>query len=94
MTGDRRARSCRPHFSNARPRSLRKHGGWRTNRTNPVASKFFDKSDQTITFEGGWDVSPDGQRVLLMKREAQTETPKLDMVLNWLEELKQRVPVK
>jgi hypothetical protein len=29
-----------------------------------------------------------------MPPEAQTETPKLDMVLNWFEELKGRVPAK
>jgi serine/threonine-protein kinase len=48
-----------------------------------------------------WDISPDGKRFLMMKETAATakpaapETPrKINIVLNWLEELKQRVPVK
>ncbi len=47
-----------------------------------------------------WDISPDGRRFLMMKEVASggkpaTETPrKINIVLNWLEELKQRVPVK
>ncbi|MBN1570540.1 MAG: protein kinase [Acidobacteria bacterium] len=46
-----------------------------------------------------WDISPDGKRFLMMKGP---ETPvstadgprKINVVLNWFEELKQRVPVK
>jgi serine/threonine-protein kinase len=46
-----------------------------------------------------WDLSPDGKRFLMMKEsEAATSTSsgpqKINIVLNWLEELKQRVPVK
>jgi serine/threonine protein kinase/Tol biopolymer transport system component len=48
-----------------------------------------------------WDISPDGKRFLMMKeavsagKPAAAETPrKINIVLNWLEELKQRVPVK
>jgi Tol biopolymer transport system component len=48
-----------------------------------------------------WDVSPDGKRFLMMKEAAATgkqaiaEAPRrINIVLNWLEELKQRVPVK
>jgi dipeptidyl aminopeptidase/acylaminoacyl peptidase/predicted Ser/Thr protein kinase len=65
-----------------------------TTRTFRVSDErlFFDQRHQTVTMEGGWDVSPDGQRLLMMKSEAQTETPKLDMVLNWFEELKRLVP--
>jgi hypothetical protein len=46
-----------------------------------------------------YDVSPDGQRFLLIKdsvgaNQASTATsPSMVVVLNWLEELKQRVPV-
>jgi hypothetical protein len=47
-----------------------------------------------------WDVSPDGKRFLMMKDlQAASETPaasfprRLDIVLNWFEELKERVPV-
>jgi hypothetical protein len=46
-----------------------------------------------------WDVSPDGKRFLMMKQTgastAQGSGPRrVNIVLNWLEELKQRVPVK
>jgi serine/threonine protein kinase len=46
-----------------------------------------------------WDISPDGKRFLMIK-EPGTVTPggeglrKINIVLNWFEELKQRVPVK
>jgi serine/threonine-protein kinase len=46
-----------------------------------------------------WDISPDGKRFLMIKELASattaTEGPrKINIVLNWFEELKQRVPVK
>jgi serine/threonine-protein kinase len=46
-----------------------------------------------------WDIHPDGKRFLMLKRqEAAAPAPgglrKITIVLNWLEELKQRVPVK
>jgi dipeptidyl aminopeptidase/acylaminoacyl peptidase len=47
-----------------------------------------------------WDISPDGKRFLMMKpvaakgTESTAEGPRrINIVLNWLEELKQRVPV-
>ena len=42
-----------------------------------------------------WDISPDGKRFLMVKNTALTGTNgprKINVVLNWLEELKQRVP--
>jgi len=45
-----------------------------------------------------WDISPDGKRFLMMK-ESTADVPaegsprKINIVLNWFEELKQRVPV-
>ena len=41
-----------------------------------------------------YDVSPDGQRFLMLKAvESQTSAPtQINVVLNWFEELKQRVP--
>ena len=56
----------------------------------------------SMTDRMAWDISPDGKRFLMMK-EVQTgqkstsaaEAPrKINIVLNWFEELKQRVPVK
>jgi len=45
-----------------------------------------------------WDISPDGKRFLMMKEAGATGAgggpPKINIVLNWTEELKQRVPVK
>jgi len=47
-----------------------------------------------------WDIHPDGKRFLMMKPPGAApstgsgERPKITIVLNWLEELKQRVPVK
>ena len=45
-----------------------------------------------------WDISPDGKRFLMMKEVESTGKPaaeaprKINIVLNWFEELKQRVP--
>jgi serine/threonine-protein kinase len=46
-----------------------------------------------------WDINPDGKRFLIMKEVGSTitgaEGPRtINIVLNWLEELKQRVPAK
>jgi hypothetical protein len=47
-----------------------------------------------------WDMHPDGKRFLMIKqpRVASTakevERPRITIVLNWLEELRQRIPVK
>jgi serine/threonine-protein kinase len=46
-----------------------------------------------------WDISPDGKRFLMLKPYADTSPAaggprKINIVLNWLEELKQHVPVK
>jgi len=47
-----------------------------------------------------WDIHPDGKRFLVMKSAGATPAagavarPKITVVVNWLEELKQRVPVK
>jgi serine/threonine protein kinase len=46
-----------------------------------------------------WDIHPDGKRFVMMKQlqasgSAGTELRKINVVVNWLDELKQRVPVK
>lgn len=43
-----------------------------------------------------YSVSPDGQRFLMMKppEQQQTSLTQINVVLNWFEELKQKVPVK
>lgn len=48
-------------------------------------------------FGHNWDLSPDGNRFLMIKEavSAATEAPRrIHIVLNWFEELKQRVPVR
>jgi hypothetical protein len=41
-----------------------------------------------------FDVSPDGQRFLMLKpsEQEQSEHTQINVVLNWFEELKQKVP--
>ena len=39
-----------------------------------------------------WDVSPNGQRFLIVKPMEQQAATQIDVVLNWFEELKRRVP--
>ena len=40
-----------------------------------------------------YDVSPDGQRFLMLKANEQSQAPaQINVVLNWFEELKQKVP--
>jgi hypothetical protein len=42
-----------------------------------------------------WDISPDGKLFLMMKEAGPLQGQrKINIVLNWLEELKQRIPVK
>jgi len=46
-----------------------------------------------------WDVDPNGKRFLLIRRAesaatSQAPRPRIEIVLNWAEELKTRVPVK
>ena len=47
-----------------------------------------------VTFPN-YDVSPDGQRFLMIKpsEQAQAAPTQINVVLNWFEELKQKVPV-
>ena len=61
----------------------------------------FRETYTSLSLQDGytWDISPDGKRFLMMKEPGTTTsaegTPrKIDIVLNWFEELKQRVPVK
>jgi len=57
-------------------------------------NKAFDY-DNTVPIRS-WDVSPDGQRFLLLRFAPQTDKPVTSMrlVLNWTEELKRRVPAR
>ena len=52
----------------------------------------------TRYFTGGsgrsYDVSPDGQRFLMIKASGTEQAPTMVVVLNWLEELKAKLPAK
>jgi len=66
----------------------------------------FQKTPVLASFFGvtviPWDISPDGKRFLMMKPPTSagaipavaTPQPKINIVVNWTEELKRRVPVK
>jgi serine/threonine-protein kinase len=59
----------------------------------------FNASPPKMLFEGTslsfFDVTPDGKRFLKVKSTAQGQQPEqINVVLNWTEELKQRVPAK
>ncbi len=46
-----------------------------------------------------WDISPDGKRFLMIKEPASAESAgkgprKINIVVNWFEELKRRAPAK
>jgi len=57
----------------------------------------FKVSKPRVLFEGsylpGFDISPDGQRFLMLKMEMEIEPSTIHVVLNWFEELERLVPV-
>src|SRR5439155_10272814 len=56
-------------------------------------TKLFDRGDFDVTAGvRAYDVSPDGQRFLMIK--GQTSMPKMVVITNWSEELKTSVPAK
>jgi hypothetical protein len=70
-----------------------------------TAAPTFSADSPRMLFEGpfrtdgpfrGYDVTPDGQRFLMVREVPQPPAHVSQMVLvqNWIEELKQRVPVK
>jgi len=76
-------------------------------RTQPTISfgtpkMLFKNTNLGLTVDRGtpWDIHPDGKRFLMMKPAVSTSAateapqPKIIVVTNWFEELKQRVPVK
>ena len=55
----------------------------------------FDTRYYTGVTARTYDVSPDGQRVVMIKANAGTDqTPTMVVVLNWLEELKAKLPAR
>ena len=53
-----------------------------------IGPVFMDVTDYTY-----WDISPDGKRFLMLKDDPAQAPRKINIVVNWFEELKQRVPV-
>jgi Tol biopolymer transport system component/predicted Ser/Thr protein kinase len=55
---------------------------------------FAGRYEQGPNYTPGYDVSPDGQRFLMVKpsEQAQAAPTQINVVLNWFEELKQKVP--
>ncbi len=50
-------------------------------------------SQSGTVFRANYDVTPDGQRFVMVKpSEQQGAATQINVVLNWFEELKQRVP--
>ena len=57
----------------------------------------FRASKPRVLFEGAYfdayDVAPDGQRFLMVEPVEGTQSTQINVVLNWLDELKRLVPV-
>ena len=54
----------------------------------PLSTKRYQRSQ---AFWPNYDVSADGKRLLMIKRAEQTAATQVNVVINWFEELKQRV---
>ena len=53
------------------------------------------EADIMFNLERGYDVSPDGQRFLMMKgTEQESDATQLNVVLNWADELRRLVPAR
>ncbi len=57
-------------------------------------TKVFDTPYYTRATGRTYDVSPDGQRFLMIKTSGTEQAPSMVVVLNWLEELKVKLPGK
>jgi hypothetical protein len=42
----------------------------------------------------GWDLSPDGERFVLIKGKSEPAVTQMHVVVNWTAELERRVPVE
>jgi eukaryotic-like serine/threonine-protein kinase len=58
--------------------------------------KLFDRPyERSVALWPDYDASPDGQRLLMVRREMQAPPPThINVVLNWLEDLKQKLPAQ
>ena len=53
----------------------------------------FEHAHLSGTFTQGYDVAPDGRRFLIIEPEEQAPVVQLNLVLNWSQELLERVPI-
>ena len=53
----------------------------------------FERARLPGLFSQGYDVAADGQRFLIVTPQEQVAVSQLDVVLNWSQELLERVPV-
>ncbi len=58
------------------------------------AGKIIDQASTDMTDFTYWDISPDGKRFLMLKDAPALAPRKINIVVNWFKELKQRVPAK
>ncbi len=64
---------------------------------SPPKSLFRDLEEKRILNRGRqlgatWDIAPDGERMLMIRVAAPAQPNQINVVLNWFEELKERVP--
>ena len=70
--------------------SLAIRNGWRAGKPRMLFEAPYVPTAATLS---NYDVSPDGQRFLMLKPGEQTQAAtQINVVLNWSEELKRRVP--
>jgi len=59
-----------------------------------IPTKVFDTRYFSAGVGRSYDVSPGGQRFLMIKAAGSEQAPSIVVVLNWLEELKAKLPPK
>ena len=64
---------------------------------SPPKSLFRDLGEKRFLTQGGhlgksWDITPDGERMLMIRGTPSSRPNQINVVLNWFAELKERVP--
>jgi hypothetical protein len=58
-----------------------------------VPKELFSGQYESFRSMANYDITPDGERFIMIKLEEGSEPTQINVVLNWFEELKRRVPV-